>query len=200
MTRVAAPIPAESKANDFPVDLAAALAPYDAAMFIWLPPGVAASRPVASLAGRVYYATDWATAHPTSPLQLDTGSAWIDFTTRQQMHLPFFVSGAFTAGLRPACWLAPAPCILNYGYATVDSGNPVGSATLKWQLAVNGTPVASTLSPTLVLGASVQKNQFSSALVIGEGDRVQLNINTTANTVADLSVTIGGAWTGGNHP
>ena len=197
--RVGAPLPVESQTNDVPVDLAAAVNALDAKQFIWLPPGLASARPVAGIAGRVYFATDWATAHPTAPLQLDTGSAWVDFTTRQQMQISWFVSGAFTASSRPAVWLAPAPCVLNYGYGILAGGNPSGSASAKWRLIVNGNSVATTLSGFLVLGSGSAKNQFSSPLVIAEGDRVQLEVANTTATTADLSVTVSGSWTAGNH-
>lgn len=188
--RFSAPIPAESKANDFPVDLAAALAPFEAAAVKYLV-DVQGNRPAPGLVGRVFYASDWLTQHPSSPAQWDTGSAWVDLVPAKPFTVPFFVAGAFGVGSRPARWIAPEPCVLSFAYAVLTGGT--ASSSCRYALLVNNSPGAS--SPILGNTAGVAKYDFTD-VACAAGDVVQLSIAATTNTPADLSVTVAGRWTG----
>lgn len=194
-------VPDEATANDVPVHMLAIAQKLDPLVMTFTS-STWALRPAPAQVGRLLYVTDYATAHPQSPFQYDTGAAWVDWVPKQQLAIPFYVPGAFVAGVRPARWIAPQSCALTFGKARMDGGT--SDATLKWGLYVNGTQAVTggtgNLSGLVAQGAGVTSYDFNPDLVIAEGDTVQLYVGQVSGiTAADLSVTVGGHWTGAEH-
>jgi hypothetical protein len=201
-TRLGIVVPDEATANDVPVHLLAIAQKLDPLVMTFVA-STWAARPAPAQVGRLLQITDYATTHPQSPFQFDTGAAWVDWVPRQQFTVPFFIPGGFGVGPRAARWIAPQACQLTFLKARLDGGS--SGAYVQVGVYVNGSQAATggtgNLSAQVAYGVGVVSYDLSPDVNLAEGDSVQLYVGAVgaAQTPADLSVTIGGHWSGVEH-